>query len=57
MPVQDCKKQWKALRDKYRREKDKSNARVRSGAGSQSYNEWEFMNLLRFLYPFAEAKK
>ncbi|XP_034071658.1 transcription factor Adf-1-like [Gymnodraco acuticeps] len=48
-----CKKRWKSLRDRFRKEKNMEKEAKRSGAGSAGgYKPWRFMAVMGFLTPF-----
>ncbi|XP_034006687.1 spermidine/spermine N(1)-acetyltransferase-like protein 1, partial [Trematomus bernacchii] len=48
-----CKKKWKTLRDRYRKEKQQEKEAKRSGAGSSGgYKPWRFAAIMSFLNPF-----
>ncbi|XP_034096982.1 transcription factor Adf-1-like [Gymnodraco acuticeps] len=48
-----CKKRWKSLRDRFRKENNMEKEAKRSGAGSAGgYKPWRFMAVMGFLTPF-----
>ncbi|KAG9259522.1 hypothetical protein AMEX_G27817 [Astyanax mexicanus] len=56
VPVEECKKRWKNLRDTFRREKNRERERNRSGAGAVSSRPWRYMGVMSFLNPFVESR-
>jgi len=53
--VDDCKKKWKYLRDKYLKER-KLDIEKRSGAGATSQKRWKYMPILAFLEPHCRER-
>ncbi|XP_076849144.1 uncharacterized protein LOC143497197 [Brachyhypopomus gauderio] len=54
VPVEECKKRWKNLRDTFRREKTRKRERKRSGAVIG--RPWRYMGMMGFLTPFMESR-
>jgi len=50
--VQDCKSQWKSIRDRFSKEKKKLKEEYRSRTCASSSQPWHLMALLNFRDPF-----
>ncbi|CAG9762744.1 unnamed protein product [Ceutorhynchus assimilis] len=48
--VENCKKKWKALKEKYHREKQKLDVLSRSGAAAFNLFQWNLMSFFQFMY-------
>lgn len=53
----ECRRRWKAIRDKYRRELDRLGTLARSGSGQNLDKAWDMMPLLQFLSPFTATRR
>ena len=51
----DCQKQWKALREKFRREKEKN--KTKSGDPGSVSRPWNLYRTMLFLEPFVSGRK
>ena len=51
----DCQKQWKALREKFRREKEKN--KTKSGGPASVSRPWNLYGTMPFLEPFVSGRK
>ncbi|XP_073725513.1 uncharacterized protein [Misgurnus anguillicaudatus] len=56
VPVDECRKRWKSLRDTYRKERKKEAERKKSGAGASSVRPWRYSGVMGFLNPFLEDR-
>ncbi|KAL2077912.1 hypothetical protein ACEWY4_025597 [Coilia grayii] len=54
---EECRKKWKALRDQFRKEKNRERRAHRSGAAGGTARTWKYAAIMEFLTPFMDFRE